>query len=785
MLKPQSRWIVRKQDEAAVQQLAESLEISSLAATLLVNRGFADAHSAEQFMHPENGSFHDPFLFSGMETAVRRIKEAVEKKELILVYGDYDADGVTSTSVLITALRDLGAEVRFYIPNRFTEGYGPNSDAFKKAAGEGVRLIITVDNGIAGLSEARLARELGMDLIITDHHEPGPEIPEALAIIHPNIPGEQYPFKGLAGVGVAFKLAHALYGELPIHLLDLAVIGTIADLVPLTGENRIIASLGLRQLAQTVRPGLQALCKEAGAKLSEADEESVGFVIGPRLNAAGRLGSAEPAARLLMTEDPNEAHVLAVEIDAMNTERKELVAAIAAEAAELAEEQMKSGKDRVIVVCKPGWNAGVIGIVASKLVEAYYRPVIVLSCQEEKGLAKGSARSIPGFDLFENLSQCRDILPHFGGHTMAAGMTLAIEDVEELRKRMNDLAARKLSAEDLIPAIELDAEISLEDINLKTIEQLDLLAPYGMGNPKPQFLIKGAEPADIRKIGASKNHLKLNVQKDGHLLDGVGFGLGGKADEISPLSSVSLIGQLAINEWNNIRKPQMFVKDLAVEEWQLFDFRGHRHPEKWVPLLPENRTFIAFDENTPARLGIKEKTVSVRDGAVELDQAGPLNLVLLDLPPDLETLEAFLNHIKHPDRIYAYFYHENENFFSTMPTRDHFKWYYAFLAKQKTFDYRRLGDKLASYRGWSKETVKFMSRVFFELEFVTIKDGIISLNPVKFKKDLSESPTYRRKQAQFSLENELIYSSHQQLKQWFDRRINLSASHEEETKEWI
>ena len=456
MLKPKTRWNVQSADEEKVAALANELHITPLVATLLVNRGLDTIESARSFLFVKNQTFHDPYLLKDMDKAVNRIKEAIRRKEKIRIFGDYDADGVTSTTVMVTTLTKMGADVDFYIPNRFTEGYGPNPGAFRLAADQGVKVLISVDTGIAALEEARLARELGMDYILTDHHEPGPELPEAYAIIHPKIENNPYPFKDLAGVGVAFKLAHALLGELPEDLLEIAAIGTIADLVPLNGENRLIAAQGIEHLRQTNRPGLVALMKVSNIQQDVLDEESIGFAMAPRINAVGRLGDADPAVDLLMSPSLEEALELASEINEINKERQAMVAAMAEEAFREVEDKYPLDANGVLIIGREGWNSGVVGIVASKLVERFYRPAIVLSFDSEKGLAKGSARSIDGFDLFANLSTCRELLPHFGGHPMAAGMTLKIEDVPELRARMNKLALEQLNEEDFIPVTQLD-----------------------------------------------------------------------------------------------------------------------------------------------------------------------------------------------------------------------------------------------------------------------------------------------------------------------------------------
>ncbi|KKB43445.1 single-stranded-DNA-specific exonuclease RecJ [Bacillus thermotolerans] len=789
MLKSKTRWKVYQTDEQKKNQLAEQLNISPLLASLLVNRGMTEAEAAKRFLYDHESEFHDPFLFNDMKKAIDRIQEAIAQEEPILIFGDYDADGVSSTSVMMTVLTDLGANVDFYIPNRFTEGYGPNEQAFRQAKEQGYRLIITVDTGIAAVKEAKIAADIGLDLIITDHHEPGPELPEALAIIHPKL-SEDYPFSYLAGVGVAFKTAHALYGYVPEHLLDLAAIGTVADLVPLVGENRMIAKAGIKKLQRTTRPGIEALLKLTSTKRETINEETIGFMIAPRINAAGRLADADPAVELMLTTEKDTAEHLAQEIDAMNKERQAIVSDIAEEAIRMVQERYPPEEYPVIVVGKEGWNAGVIGIVASRLVEQFYRPAIVLSFDPETNKAKGSARSIAGFDLFKNLSACRELLPHFGGHPMAAGMTLERSDVDELRERLCKAAKEQLTAEDLVPLTELDAVVPLEEISLSAIEQLNMLAPYGMNNPKPKVLIKKAGFSALRKIGADHTHLKIQLENEAGSLDGIGFGLGHYADHIAPFSKVSVIGELSVNEWNNIRKPQIFVKDLEVDEWQLFDMRGHRDIKRWMHQVPEERTLIVFREQTVRELHLEKETaeeVLFIDGVEKTQEFSVQgkNLVFLDLPPSLEIIEALIRN-GCPARMYVHFHQKDSHFFSTMPTREHFKWLYAFLFKRKSFDLKKHGDALAAHRGWSRETIDFMSKVFFELDFVTINEGIVHLNEKAPKRDLDQSPAYQYKKKQLELENKLLYSSYQELKSWLDELVvRTPVENEEEMKSWI
>ena len=787
MLRSKKRWIKEEApNKEKASELAEELKIAPLVASLLIKRGYYTTEEAKAFLFDDNNEFHDPFLLLGMNIAVERIKKAISNNESILIFGDYDADGVTSTTVMMKTLEDLGANVQFYIPNRFTEGYGPNEGAFRYAKSIGVQLIITVDTGIAAVHEAQVAKELDIDLIITDHHEPGPVLPEALAIIHPKIEGSKYPFRDLAGVGVAFKLSHALYGSVPLHLLPFAAIGTIADLVSLTGENRLLAKKGIKALQETNNIGLNALYRQMNVEKNAINEETIGFMLAPRINAIGRLGSADPAVELLSTDDPELAKELALEMEETNKERQAIVNQITEEAIEQVEQNYPLAENRVLIVGKEGWNPGVVGIVASRLVEKFYRPTIILSFDYEKGVAKGSARSIEGFDLYQNLSTCRDILPHFGGHPMAAGMSLKIDDVDVLRNNLNKLAFDQLTEEDLVPLTKVDGSFSISDISIQSIEDMQMLAPFGVDNPKPKLTFCDLEVENMRKIGSNQDHLKILLKQNEFDLDGIGFGIGDLCDHIAPNAKVSVLGELSINEWNNRKKTQIFIQDIEVSHWQLFDYRSLRKMNHLYDVVPENAHWIFFHQDSVPKDMNQQVSYQVME---TIEQAAFFEsvdnaIVLADYPPNIDMLKTLLAN-NQPERIYAVFYKQQSDFFSTMPTRDHFKWFYAFLAKQGTFHLGKFGGELARRKGWSKETVDFMSKVFFELNFVTMKDGFISLNKNVPKRDLSESISFQQKQAQFELENELIYSSYEQLKNWFDLILKKSVNNEEAVKEWI
>lgn len=773
MLRSKKRWKIQGRGHSLEQQLVTELKISPLVASLLINRGISSVEEARHFLYIEKQEFHDPFMMKDMRLAKERIEDAIKNNEKILIFGDYDADGVSSTAVMVHTLKKLNANFHFYIPNRFTEGYGPNEPALRKAKEEGYSLVITVDTGISAVHEANVAKEIGLDFIVTDHHEPPPILPDAYAIVNPKQTDCFYPFKGLAGVGVAFKLAHALLGQPPEELLDIAVIGTIADLVPLVDENRLIAKKGIQALEKTKRPGLKALKKLTGLMDKELNADHVGFGIGPRINAAGRLASAIPAVELLICEEQYLAEELAMEIDELNKTRQGIVNEITEEAIAIVEEQFSSLDDhKVLIVAKAGWNAGVIGIVASRLVERYYRPTIVMTIDEEKGLAKGSARSIEGFDMFKNLSQCRDILPHFGGHPMAAGLTMKQEDVEELRHRLHQIATDTLTETDFIPITKVDLEVTLQDISIKVIEEMSLLAPFGVSNPTPKVMIKDVTIAQMKRIGSEENHLKILFEENGNTIDCVGFQFGYLYEEISSAAKVSAVGTLTINEWNNHCKPQLMLEDIAVNEWQLFDFRGSKNVKSFANLPREKIICVYFNKNTLTQFNVEGHyplAFVPEEGEIpKIDLSGKY-VLFLDLPLFKHQIERFFEKNEQPERVYSIFHHNENHFFTTIPSREHFKWFYGFLLKQQSFDLARHGASLAKHKGWSNDTIEFMVKVFFELDFVTIKNGLITLSQNIEKKDLNHSKTYKRKQEQARLENDLFYSSYNELKSWFEQ----------------
>lgn len=510
------RWIVREQDAQRVASLARDLDVSPTIASLLRSRGCHDTETARRFLKPSYDQLHDPYLMLGMSKAVPRLLQAIEQGEPILVYGDYDVDGTTGTAVLLRALGMLGAKTGFHVPHRFTEGYGIQQAALQKAVAEGYKLAISVDCGIRAHEPLYWARANGLDVIITDHHLPdeGEQgVPPAFAILNPNQVDCTYPDKNLAGVGVAFKLVDALFREFGREsqvagFLKVVAIGTVADVAKLTGENRTIVALGLKDLPNARNPGLRALMEVAGCDATTMTAYDIGFRLGPRINAAGRMDAARAVVDLFSTTDLEEAKRLALHLDTRNRERKEVQQQII----ELAIAELEGGADtsssHVAVIAGDGWHRGVIGIAASKIVERINRPCVVLSIDGD--LAHGSGRSIEPYHLLNGLTSCADLFEKFGGHSHAAGITIKPDRISDLRQRLNAHAAACLTAEDLLPCVYIDAELPTQEISFELVAELQALEPFGAANPRPVFLARNlcivSEP---RLIG--QRHLKFNV----------------------------------------------------------------------------------------------------------------------------------------------------------------------------------------------------------------------------------------------------------------------------------
>ena len=508
-----------------VSALAKELDILPALGRVLLHRGIEPA-AARDFLHPSLEQLHSPWLMMGMERAVERIGAALQKGEKIVVHGDYDVDGITAAALLVETLRQLGAAaVDFYLPSRFREGYGLHREALEQIAAAGARLVITVDCGANAFDEALCARELGLDLIVTDHHRPFGEIEAAAAVLNPLQEGCRYPFKELSGAGIAFKLAAALMeragADFPREQLDLAALGTAADMVPLRGENRVLTACGLAQLRRSPRPGLRALAAAGGMEPEQLNGYGLAFVLAPPLNAAGRMGDADPAIRLLLEREEEKAKEKAQLLDRLNRQRRDKGAQILKEAEEMLAADRRGAGEHIITLAGGGWLQGVVGIVASRLVERFNRPVVLISLEGDEG--RGSARSIPGFDITAALHNSAALLERFGGHKQAAGLTVKAGRVDQLRDELNRYAAEKLRPEHLSPLLQFDALLEPPEIGMELARQVALLEPFGVGNPRPLFCGRGWELSSWRLVGADQKHLKLNLAAGEHRADPIFF----------------------------------------------------------------------------------------------------------------------------------------------------------------------------------------------------------------------------------------------------------------------
>jgi single-stranded-DNA-specific exonuclease len=570
------QWTIRP-PFADAERLARALNIPSLVAAVLGQRGYETPEAARAFLKPELTQLHEPAAMPGLMLAAERLVAAARAGEPIVIYGDYDVDGITASAILWHALRLADANVRVYVPHRLEEGYGLNMEAVEKLAAEGARVLVTVDCGISGAAEAARAQELGMDVIITDHHEPNPDrLPPALALVNPKLPDSPYPFKELSGAGIALKLAWAIgqklserqrvsdaFREFLISATGLAALGTIADVVPLVGENHVLASFGLRALGAAKNPGIAAIIEVAGITGKAMEADHVGFMIGPRLNAAGRMGHAREAVELLTTAGPDAARTIAKELDHRNRERQELEKQILGEAEAQAAATFNPERDAAIVLSGAGWHTGVIGIVASRIVERYWRPTLLIGTAD--GHAQGSGRSIAGFHIYQALVACEKHLTNYGGHAMAAGVRLTEAAVPAFREAFLAQAAKMLAPEQLMPRLTVDAEADIAAIDLATVRLLEHMGPFGAGNPRAVFAVREVKlAAPPRRIGRRGDHLEMHLTHAGRARRALAWNMGAACDTLSRAGSCGAAFTCRISTFSGKPEVELHLKDLWI-----------------------------------------------------------------------------------------------------------------------------------------------------------------------------------------------------------------------------
>ncbi|WP_370814620.1 single-stranded-DNA-specific exonuclease RecJ [Butyricicoccus pullicaecorum] len=622
------RWVTAKPNLETVRSLARSCGFTPLAAAALCARGIDTPEAARAFLETDPAKLHDPMLLPDMAKARDTIRRAIEQGKKIAVFGDYDVDGVTSTCVMTRVLRSLGADVRHYIPDRLSEGYGLSMGAMDRLAQDGIGLIVTVDSGVSAFEEIARARELGMEVVVTDHHECREELPDANAVVNPKRADSIYPFAELAGVGVAFKLASALAGDgqqraVLEQYADLVALGTVADVMPLVGENRIIVAAGLRRMTETQNVGLSMLLHESGQQGKRLTASTISFILAPRINAAGRLGHADMAAELFLTDDPRRAQTLAMALCEQNKQRQATENQILEQALQKLRREYDPLEDQVIVLAGEGWHHGVIGIVSSRICDRYACPTVLIALED--GIGKGSGRSVKGFNLYEALCDSAPLLERFGGHELAAGLTIREENIQQFHENMEVWAREHVNPQELMPILHIDCPIAPEFISTEATRGLDVLEPFGMGNPQPVFSMCDLLVEEITPI-SSDRHVRLTLSKDGQTYTAMLFGTGQGGCGFAQGNYVDAAFCLEINEYRGRCSVQLVIRDIQLSTCEVmadqkilnlynrFMSDGELTAREARVLLPERRDLVAVWRHILSRS--EDGWLSVPDGAL-------------------------------------------------------------------------------------------------------------------------------------------------------------------------
>lgn len=720
--------------------------------------GLKSEEDFRRFFSPQIEDLHDPSLLYDLNKSVQRIRQGILENEQILIYGDYDADGITSTTVLKEAIEMVGGNVLYYLPNRFKDGYGPNKRVYEEFIDFGINLIITVDNGVSGHEAISYAKSRGVDVIVTDHHEMPEVLPDAYSIVHPRHPLGNYPYPNLAGVGVSFKVACALLEEVPQELLELVAIGTIADLVPLTGENRTLVQLGLQQLHFTDRQGLHALFQLTSKDISQANEEDIAFQIAPRLNALGRLSDASLGVELLSSFHEEEVKLMAQTVEKTNLQRKDLVKETVIEALE-----QVSKEDAISFVAKENWHEGILGIVAGNLLQKRHVPSFVLTINEETKIAKGSARSVEGFNLYEAISQCQELFTAFGGHHMAAGFSLPVENLPLFKEKMSQafLNSGVMGEKE---KIKVTFSLRKEDLSLEFYQQMNAFAPFGNAHEKPHVLLKQQKISDPKTLSEGA-HLKFSLEKENETLQVIAFQFGQEFKEFNTNNLVDLLCDLGQNEWRGKRTLQLSLLDFAISGWQVFDYRSQKNH---LPDLEEEKTwYLVFDEKDLKRLSLTHKKIMLPRDLEPLSKED--NLVLVDCPTSLSELKELILKSE-STRLFLWCYTYEQAYLNGLPKREEFGTLFKFFRQQKNLDVRYKSHEAAEYLKFSYEKFIFMTQVFSQLNFVTIENGLLNVieNPVN--QDLFSSTMVKNYQKKMKTEEFLLYTEPEKIAQWLENK---------------
>ncbi|WP_251546932.1 single-stranded-DNA-specific exonuclease RecJ [Limosilactobacillus caecicola] len=767
MLKAKYDWqLVPQQDEQLVQTIQEQCQLPRALANLLVARGFKSLADVQLFLKPQLQQIQPPEKLHDLDKAVQRIRQAINVGEKITIYGDYDADGMTSTALLYETLETMGANVDYYVPDRFKDGYGPNQEAYQRIIDSGTKLIVTVDNGVTGKDEVAFAKDHDVDVVITDHHSLPEQLPDAVAIVHPQFPGAEYPYGDLSGVGVAFKAAWGLLEEFPTELLDLVAIGEIADLVSMAKENHALVKLGIQQLQQGLRPGLHALLKLTNVAEEELTGQDVAFQLAPRLNALGRIANGNDGVKLLTTVDADEAQRLAKQVDECNQERQQLVAQIAQEA--LAKAQTPDNLQRkTLLIVGHGWHQGVLGIVASKVVEQTGKPTIVASVNQGELVAKGSGRSIDGYDLFAALDGHRDLMKAFGGHVMACGMSFLITQVPAIAKVLEQAADDQQLDLHRQPQIEVTAQLTTSDLSLDLYSQVQRLAPFGPDNEEPLFEIDQPVIQKVQQMGKTNQHLKFTIG-DAQPVDILVFNQGQLADQFSPGSQISFIGQLSVNSWRGNKKIQMMLKDQTAQGPVVMDARTHQLQAK---MFADQAVYVVFNDRLRRNIEGHVKGIVV-DGthAENVGQDGH-ELIIVDTPARITDLVRVLEQLTGVQTVKLWLFDHQQLHQDPLPTRQQFVNLYRTIRQSKAINLSQQGSALSDYLKVTRNQLVLMIKVFLELRFVTMNNGLLKLAAQIQNGQLEATRVYQNYAARLQVEQVLLKSDTNTLNAWVRKHL--------------
>lgn len=757
------KWKQRKVvEQDKINEISNELGITPIIAQLLLNRNLDNTEKITDFFDTSINKLDDPFLMNDMDKAVSRIEQALDNGEKIVIYGDYDADGLTSTSIMKEAIEILGGEVETYIPDRFVDGYGPNIDVYEKLIAQGCQLIITVDNGVSGYEEVEYANSKGVDVLITDHHSLPAKLPDAVAIVHPRIIGHEYTCPVLSGAGVALKVASALLQETPTDLLDLAAIGTISDVVELVGENRALVVNGLKQLRTGTRVGLNALFKVAKLDIKETTEDTIGFQIAPRLNALGRIKNANIGVDLLTTTDMDEAKHIAKDVDETNTLRKEYSEDIYQQAMK----QLSNHQSDFQVIYGDDWHEGVLGIVAGRIAGDTNKPTVVLTKAKEGHVYKGSGRSPESFNLFEALDKYRDSFISFGGHAQACGISLEDSKLDVLLKDTQKEISRQNFDTSAQKNDQYDLEMPVNELTLDLLNQINTLAPFGEGNPKPVFKSTNVEIVDEKFIGSDKSHLKGKVKKNYTNLNFIAFGF---AEEFNLIQNVPLYDvyyQLDINNWRGKKTLQLMMNDIQSENLstKIIDWRNHKFE---INALDENVKIVFFNKryfDLFTKRNDPNRAIMYNDKVISSYK----KILVFDRPHDINKFIDFMGQ-QDAEKIYLLFYSQLKYSYQLVPDKKemHNVLRY-FLTHQgiKEKDY----DSIAEYLNININNLKFYMRVFFELNFVRIENGVIIPQAIDRDVTLESSSYYQKRLNRNKVGSLLVNTSYIELLSWIEKQ---------------